>query len=306
MVNVESPDSGSRDQRLRVAAVVAKPVFGPAEREANIGAARGYVADAAARGAALVCLPETFPGAWRAPVTWTPEAELGAMARDAGVYLVGGFAEPAAGDSRRCYNTLALFGPDGAEIGRYRRTLPRHAPWIYRGGRYWDFDWVPAEDLPVFDTDLGVIGLLVCSEVYSPELARILALKGAEIILMPAGLAGPQRHTSEYSGDALLATWRTLAWARAIENLAYTVICSNVPDQESLGLALVCAPEDIVLEEHAAGVHTADLDLGRVRWLREQQDRVIEGPALWRAKPGVLRDWRRKEIFAANPVLFDD
>src|SRR5438309_2105586 len=153
---------------VNVAVVQPMTVFGPESREQNMATAREYVIDAAARGAQVVCFPETFPGAWRMPVTWTPREELQALAREAGVYLVGGYAEPLDSEGYRCYITESLIGPDGAEIGRYRRTTPRHTPWIYKGGPKWDLDWVNDTALPVFETDIGKIGLLVCSEVYAP------------------------------------------------------------------------------------------------------------------------------------------
>src|SRR5262249_37584774 len=144
-------------------------------------------------------------------------------------------------------------------------------------------------------TDLGKLGLLICSEVYGPELARILALKGAEIVFLPAGLMG--------STTSLTDTWRTLIWARAIENLMYTAVCSTVVSEGELGLAMICGPEQILLETRDEGVHVADIDLDRIRWLREEQDRLVDEPEPWRTKPGVLRDWRRQEVFDANPVL---
>lgn len=287
---------------MKLAVVNTRTSFGPDAAAANLAAAADYVAEAAVGGADLVCLPETFPGQWRAPVTWTPELELGEIARANGVYLVGGFAEPIDADGDRCYNSLALFDPNGGEVGRYRRTVPRHAPWIYRGGEYWDFDWVPADELPVFDTDLGRIGLLMCSEVYAPEQARVLALKGADVVLLPAGLIAPERLPAGYGG-ALYQTWRTLVWARAIENLVHTALCSNVPAEGYKGFGMICSPEDVLLEEHSPGVHVAELDLERVRWLRKEHDRNVVGDSPWRTKPGVLRDWRRREVFAANPIL---
>lgn len=281
---------------FQLAVVTPRTAFGEGSRERNLALAREYVAAAAERGASLVCFPESFPGLWRRPVDWTPEAELTEIARENGVYLVGGFTEPVDGSVDRCYNTLLLVGPDGAEIGRYRRTSPAHAPWVYVGGKYWDFDWVTSDELPVFDTPLGRIGLLICSEVYVPELARALALKGAEVIVMPAGLTGP---------GTLFDTWRTLGWARAIENLAYTAISSNLIGPEQGGLAMICSPESVLVDTVEEGVHVADVDLNRVRWLRGEQDRRLEmaGPRPWRTKPGTLRDWRRQSVLDASPEL---
>lgn len=284
---------------------VVQPVthFGEGARAKNVEQARSYVRQAAQQGAQLVLLPETYPGEWREPVDWTPIEELQDIARESAVHLVGGFPEPLDADGSRCYNTLVLIGPDGSEIGRYRRTTPAHAPWIYKGGSYWDFDWVNATDLPVFETELGVIGLLVCSEIYPPELARILTLKGAEILLLPTGLATPQRHAGTVTGGDLYQTWKTLAWARAIENLAYTAVCSNLPTPQSRGLTMVCSPEGPILDEQLEGVFVAPIDLDRVRWLREAQDQAMDGEAIYRAKPGALRDWRRQAVLDANPQL---
>lgn len=289
---------------VTTALVIPLTAFGAGSYESNLSRTWQYVRQAAASGAQLVCLPETYPGEWRAPVRRTPDRDLADIAKASDVYLLGGFAEPIDSGGDRCYNTLALFGPDGLEVGRYRRTVPAHAPWIYRGGRYWDFDWVPGNDLPVFETDIGRIGTLVCSEVYAPELPRILALKGAELLLMPAGLAGPNRHPGGYGG-ALFQTWRTLSWARAIENLCYTAVCSNQPAEDSQAMALAFSPEEILLEEYSEGVHLVDFDLDRIRWLRRESDRTVDGESPWRTKPGVLRDWRRKEVLAGNPILLD-
>jgi predicted amidohydrolase len=57
------------------------------------------------------------------------------------------------------------------------------------------------------------------------------------------------------------------------------------------GARLVC-----LLEEHGEGVHIAEVDLDRVRWLRQEPDRNVRGASPWRTKPGVLRDWRRADL----------
>ncbi len=280
---------------IRVGLVQPETVHGDGARDGNLRLAREAIRACAAQGAQLACLPETFPGVWRAPITWTPVEALREYAAETGIHVVGSFPEPLDEDGLRCYVTAVLIGPDGREIGRYRRTTPAQTPWVYRGGPFWDFEWVNAADLPVFDTAFGKVGLLICSEVYAPELTRALALKGAELIVMPGGLIGRDR--------PLYPTWRTLVWARAIENLAYTATSSNVEPSSGAGLAMLCSPEGVVLERHEAGVHVGTVDLDRVRWLRAQEDRRTDGADLWRAKPGVLRDWRRQAVFDANPEL---
>lgn len=280
------------------AVIQPRTVFGSSAGEENLANAHRYAQEAARLGAQIASFPESYPGPWRAPISWTPIAGVCEIARDVGIYLVAGFAEPIDPEGMRCYNSLALVSPEGSVVGTYRRTTPDHAPWIYKGGDFWDFDWVPAADLPVFETDLGTIGLLVCSEVYAPELARILALKGAEMIFIPAGLMG--------STTSLAETWRNLIWGRAIENLAYTAVCANVVADGEQGLAMICSPEEILVESRSPGVHTAQVDLERVRWLREEQDRLTDEPEPWRAKPGALRDWRRQSVFEANPIILEE
>lgn len=142
--------------------------------------------------------------------------------------------------------------------------------------------------MPVFDIPFCKIGILICSEVYVPELARILALKGAEIIFMPAGICKYELHE----------TWRNLIWSRAIENLVYTVTCQNIFGAEN-GLAMICSPEEILIESIKPGIFIADCDFERIRWLREETDRY--GPPMpFKTKPGVLRDWFRPELYRKN------
>jgi len=96
----------------------------------------------------------------------------------------------------------------------------------------------------------------------------------------------------------LQATWRNLIWSRAIENLAYTVTCQNILGAEQ-GLAMICSPEEIVVESTKPGIFIAECDIDRIRWLRQEKD--LYGPPMpWNTKPGTLRDWRRSEVYRKN------
>ena len=272
--------------KIKVAAIQTKTFLEPDEQKENIEKAWEYVAEAAEGGAKFVCFPETYPGPWKAPLSYSPVGPLEEMARKHGVYIVAGANWPVPGNPGRGYCSEILVGPKGL-IGRYNRTIPQ-GPWIYKGGRFWDFDYQEADELPIFETPFGKVGILICSEVYAPEQTRILALKGAEIIFLPAGVCKYELHE----------TWRNLIWSRAIENLAYTVTSQNVFGAEQ-GLAMICSPEEILLESLKPGVFIAECDLERTRWLREERD--LSGPPMpWRTKPGVLRDWRRSELFRKN------
>ena len=129
----------------------------------------------------------------------------------------------------------------------------------------------------------------MCSEVYMPEVTRSLALRGAELIFMPAGI----------DKNRLWATWRTLIWARAIENLAIVVTTQNLFDHSERGLAMVAAPEEILFESTAAGLAVVDVSLDRVRHMRAARDEVGSS-VLYGAKQGVLGpQWQRPELYDA-------
>lgn len=275
--------------KVKVAVVQTKTYSGSKEPK-NMHKAVEYIKLAADSEAEIVCFPETYPGPWKAPVTYSPIEILSEKAKEHNIHVIAGTIEPMLEDAKRCYNVLVLIDSNGKIIGRYRRTTPL-GPWIYRGGRVWDFRYQEADELPVFNTQLGKIGLLICSEVYVPELSRILALKGAEIVFMPAGA----------SKRRLVQTWRNLIWSRAIENLMYTATCQNIFEEED-GLAMIASPEEIILESKKEGVFIADLDLNRIRWLRETEDRRLD-PQPWRTKPGVFKYWRRPEMYKKESVL---
>jgi predicted amidohydrolase len=272
--------------KVKVAAIQTKTFLEADEQTRNIEKAREYIAEAAEQGAKFICFPETYPGPWKAPLSYSPVEPLREMARKHDVYIVAGANCPVPGNPERGYTSQILVGPDGS-VGRYNRTIPK-GPWIYKGGRFWDYDYQEGDDLPVFNTPFGTVGILICSEVYVPELSRLLALKGAEILFLPAGVCKYELH----------ATWRNLIWSRAIENLAYTVTCQNILGAEH-GLAMICSPEEIIVESTKPGIFIAECDIDRIRWLRKETD--LYGPPMpWNAKPGVLRDWRRSDVYRKN------
>ncbi|MEA2081974.1 MAG: carbon-nitrogen hydrolase family protein [Elusimicrobiota bacterium] len=84
-------------------------------------------------------------------------------------------------EAKKIYNSAVLIGPDGKIIGKYRKTHPFGSESAETGG------WTtPGNSLEVFDTALGKIGMIICYDGDFPETARILAQKGAEIIVRPS------------------------------------------------------------------------------------------------------------------------
>ena len=256
----------------------------PPDDEQNVADALRHVEAAARQGAHVVLFPETYPGPWRMPARFDPTPAMVDAAARFGVHVVFGTLEPFADGTRRAYNVLLFAAPSGSPPGRYRRTYPP-GPWIYTGGSHWDFEYVAGDAFPVFETAHGTFGLGMCSEVYMPEVSRALALRGAEVILLPAGT----------DKDRLWASWRNLIWSRAIENLAVVATTQNLFHRRQRGLAMVAAPEEIRFETTQPGTFLVEIDLERVRALRADDDRVAS-QLVNGAKAGVLTQWQRPEL----------
>lgn len=94
------------------------------------------------------------------------------LARQTQTHIVFGFTELL---DNLFYNCALLVGPDGQVIGKYHKThLQNH-----------DHRFAPGQDLPVFDLDVGRVGIVICADRRWPESIRVLRLRGAEICLMP-------------------------------------------------------------------------------------------------------------------------
>src|SRR5712691_917387 len=154
--------------RIAVVQPISHP---PGEDEANVADAVRYVESAAAQGADFVCFPETYPGPWRMAALYDPTPAIAEAAVKHGVHVVYGTIEPIDRTAETAYNLICMAYPDGRAPARYRRTHP-NGPWIYTGGPWWEFQYVPGDEFPVFETKFGRVGLAMCSEVYVPEVAH--------------------------------------------------------------------------------------------------------------------------------------
>lgn len=108
--------------------------------------------------------------------------EIQAAAREYGVHLVWPTYRRA-GERGRVLNSAVLIGPDGELIGIYDKTHPFPGERKDFGG--WTEVGTSAE---VYETDLGTIGMIICYDGDFPELSRLLAVKGAEVIVRPSAL----------------------------------------------------------------------------------------------------------------------
>lgn len=206
---------------MTLAAVQLAPSPAPLTAEtiaANCAHAVAMVRDCvAATGAELVVLPESVTTGFTPGVDvqtlWDLVSQIPgpmlepftAVAAELGIHLVVGSYER--GPERGVvHNAAVLLGPDGAVLGVYRKTHPFGGERVDRGG------WVtPGEDICVVETPLGRIGLIICFDGDYPELSRITAIKGAQIICRPSALLR--------SADL----WELTNRARAYDNHVYVV-----------------------------------------------------------------------------------
>ena len=265
--------------KIRVAAV--QPLSGSgADENRNATDSLNWLRRAAENRANLVVFPEGYPGPINPSNNYDALGPLAKAAAEFGLHVVASRAVPyGAGHAVE----LSLIDDRGAILGAYRRTTPR-GPYVYRDIEAWNFDYIESDVPPrVFDTRIGRIGMLVCSELYSHELSRLLMLQGVDIIAYPAGGAI----------NELLPGWRTLVYARAIENLVFTVACQNLYGKEE-GVGTVAGPEGVLAQAKGEGLIVADLDFDRLAFLRAE-DEKIEFPKRYATIPGVQR-WRRPEL----------
>ena len=145
-------------------------------------------------------------------------------------------------------NAAFLFGRRGEHVGTYYKVQPDH---FYR----------PGEELPVFETDFGKVGIVICADRRWPEVMRCLRLKGAEIILNPTWGNHGERNT---------AIMRTRAYENGIP------VCFAHPEQ-----ALICLPDGsigAVLESSEACVLVHDVDLTRNKEAKSTEDKARSHP----------------------------
>lgn len=204
-----------------VAAVQVAPVHEPLSADAvarNIAHGVDVVRSCVeATRAELVVLPETqttgFTPACSPEELWDLVSDVPGpivepfqeVASELGVHLCVGTYERGPGRGV-VYNAAVLVGPDGDVLGVYRKTHPFCSETVTRGG------WVtPGEEVCVVETELGLIGMIVCFDGDYPELSRIQAVQGAEIILRPSALLR--------SADV----WELTSRARAYDNHVYVV-----------------------------------------------------------------------------------
>jgi deaminated glutathione amidase len=270
--------------RIRVACV---QMTSRNDKAANLETAERLLGQAAAMGADVVVLPEKWNAIGDAEVLHAAAEPLeqgesvDAMARWArqhGITLVGGSITEQREGREKLSNTSLVFDPDGNLVVAYRKI---HLFDVEVGGvTYLESEAEEPGDEPVVaDVEGWRIGLSVCYDVRFPELYRILALDGAELLTVPAHFTTPTGKDH----------WHVLLRARAIENQAYVAAAAQVgetlPGKPAYGRSLIADPWGTVVAQ-APDVQTvvmAELDRA---WLREIRAKL---PSLANRQPDAYK-----------------
>lgn len=219
-----------------------------------------YIAMAAKKGADILCLPEMVTtanvprdheyDAEEYPGEWT--RTFRSAAKENKINLVAPYLVR---DGKRIYNQATVIDRKGAVVGYYRKVQPtaeesKHV--------------TPADELPVFKLDFGTVAVMICMDIYFPEIPRIYAMKGAEMVFWPTVSHGPTQ-------EAL----RTQLTARALDN-SLIMVESNLANhppyaaysgryRPATGRIIDHNGDVIAQTGRRHGVAFADIDLDEVR-----------------------------------------
>jgi 5-aminopentanamidase len=239
---------------MRIACVQSNVVFG--DVSANVANAIQRLEQLAEEGVDLAVFPEayltgycveSFADADRIATGAESLIPLREACDRLSITTIVGFAEREGGS---VYNSAALIEP-GSEPRIYRKT---HLPELGL-----DKFVQAGDELPVFDTKLGKIGVLVCFDLRFPEPSRVLTLRGAELIVLPTNWPEGAETSAEH-----------VAIARAAENRVFVATCNRVGEENGfrfIGRSKIVGANGKVIAEAGTGeeIITADIDLAEAR-----------------------------------------
>jgi len=264
------------------------------DKASNVAKARAAIADAARRGAEIVCLPELFASPYfcqvqdpdlfelAEPVPGPTSEAIAAAAKEHHVAVVTPLFERRAAGIY--HNSLVVYGPDGAALGMYRKMHIPDDPLFYE--KYY---FTPGDlGFVTVRTPAATLGPLICWDQWYPEAARVTALQGAQILCYPTAIAWHPKEKARFGAEQLSA-WQTIQRSHAIANGVFVAAVNRVGHEgpadgglDFWGHSFVADPFGVVLAEAGEGEETlvVPLDLSRQEDVRRNwpflRDRRID------------------------------
>ncbi len=212
------------------------------DKEANLAKMEEMAKRAREEGAELIVFPELSLTGYvcrdlfyelAEPVPGPSTERVAELARREDIYVVFGLPERSPVSASVLYNTAVLVGPEGF-IGAFRKMhLPTHS--VFEEKRYFR----PGYGAEVFSTRLCRVGLMICYDAFFPEVARLLRLRGAQLIVCISASPGVRR-----------AYFETLLSARALENtvhLAYVNLAGREDGLQFWGGSRLIGPTGSII-----------------------------------------------------------
>ena len=240
---------------------------------ANLSLAGQLVAQAVGSGAELVVLPESFalmPANEKESARYQETISdissktqpiqrfLSDLAKQYGIWILGGTIPVSSDDESKPYSTSLLFNSAGKMVMRYDKIHLFDVEILGSKEKYTESDTVSCgNEVNVCDTPFGKVGVAICYDLRFPELFRELSAQGAEIFLFPAA----------FTAMTGKAHWETLLRARAIENLSFLVAAAqggyHVSGRMTYGNSMIIDPWGSIVgikADNRPGIVVADID----------------------------------------------
>ena len=267
----------SKSSPVRVALIQMSCSPEPAK---NLRVALQRITTAAKSGAKLVCLPELFRSLYfcqkedyacfklAEPIPGVTTQALSLAAKKNKVTLVASLFEKRT--EGLYHNTAVVFGPNGKILGKYRKMHIPDDP-----GFSEKFYFSPGDTgFHPIDTPVGRLGILVCWDQWYPEAARLMALRGAQILIYPTAI-GWAKGEKKAVCDAQQNAWQTIQRSHAIANGLYVLSINRTGCEKNLqfwGSSFVAAPFGEVIAQgssHKAEILKTTLDLSKIASTRQ-------------------------------------
>ncbi len=270
-------------REITIATVQMKPELGNSEN--NLVKMSEFVSKIASQQKVdLIVFPELATSGYELGVKFTEIAQrvpgpainlMAQRAADAGVYIAFGLATKEKVESI-LFNSAALVGPEGELLGSYNKVhLRGEERMAFREGF----------KMPVIDTEIGKIGLMLGWDLAFPEVGRCLSLEGAELLCVMSNWE-----------TANMDEWKTYVRARAYENALFVAAANRVGEDVTMnfgGESMIVGPRgnifasiepDAETKKSGEGFCVARIDLDEVRKYREEfQTLQSRQPTVYRA-----------------------
>ncbi len=251
-----------------------------ADPKKNLPLAVDRITAAAKQGAELICLPELFRSLYfcqkedyrcfdlAEPIPGPTTDLLSKLCKKLKVTLVSSHFEERTGGLY--HNTAVVFGPDGSILGTYRKMHIPDDP-----GFSEKFYFAPGDTgfLPI-QTPVGKLGVLVCWDQWYPEAARLMALRGAQILIYPTAIGLARKEPRELH-KVQCSAWQTMQRSHAIANGVFVLSINRTGREDNLdfwGTSFVADPFGEVLAQAStdkAETVRANLDLHEIGVTRQ-------------------------------------